>query len=135
MISCQIAPPDVVRHQETEIPLEEEKNILHTVMASSNPKPITRIACFKFRTTVTPEQKGDRTRSFLELYEKHPELVLGMPRGGKPLHTPLDLTDVKRESGWDTGFIVKFKVKQNRQILDGLRRDKEWQTGQASNSG
>ncbi|PSN59398.1 hypothetical protein BS50DRAFT_605230 [Corynespora cassiicola Philippines] len=87
-------------------------------MASSNPKPVTRIACFKFRTTVTPEQKGDRTRSFLELYEKHPELVLGMPRGGKPLHTPLDLTDVKRESGWDTGFIVKFKDEAARRQFD-----------------
>jgi len=72
--------------------------------------PVTRIACFKFRHGVTAEQKGDRTRAFLNLYAQHIDLIVEVPRGGKPLNTPLKLTNVKRESGWDTGFMVTFKV-------------------------
>ena len=79
-------------------------------MVESSADPVTRIACFKFFPTVTPEQKGNRTRAFLDLYAQHTDLILGMPKGGKPLHTPLALTNVKRESGWDAGFIVTFKV-------------------------
>jgi hypothetical protein len=71
---------------------------------------VTRIACFKFLDHITPSQKGDRTSAFLALYAEHPELILEMPKGGKPLNTPLALTNVKRESRWDTGFIVTFKV-------------------------
>jgi hypothetical protein len=33
-----------------------------------------------------------------------------MPKGGKPLNTPLNLTNVKRDSVWDMGFTVTFKV-------------------------
>jgi len=33
-----------------------------------------------------------------------------MPKGGKPLDTPLNLTNVKRDSLWDMGFTVTFKV-------------------------
>lgn len=72
--------------------------------------PVTRIACFKFRANVTAEQKGGRTRAFLDLYDKSSHLILEMPRGGRPLDTPLNLTDVKREAEWDTLFVVKFKV-------------------------
>jgi hypothetical protein len=85
-------------------------------MASSNPEsyststPVTRIATFRFKDSVTPEQKGDRARAFLGLYEAHQELLIGMPRGGKPLNTPLNLTNVKRDSVWDMGFTVTFKV-------------------------
>ena len=75
--------------------------------------PVTRIACFKFLPTVPPEQKGDRTSAFLALYAQHKELILEMPRGGRPLNTPLNLTNVKREKEWDTGFVVKFKVLKN----------------------
>jgi hypothetical protein len=74
------------------------------------PVPVTRIATFKFRSSVTPSQKGDRTRAFLALYAEHPDLILEMPKGGRPLDTPLKLTDVKRVKEWDTGFVVKFKV-------------------------
>jgi hypothetical protein len=81
-------------------------------MASSQscPTPVTRIATFRFRENVTAEQKGDRARAFLGLYEAHPELLVGMPKGGKPLDTPLNLTNVKRDSLWDMGFTVTFKV-------------------------
>jgi hypothetical protein len=83
-------------------------------MASSNPEsystPVTRIATFRFKDSVTPEQKGDRARAFLGLYEAHQELLVGMPKGGKPLNTPLNLTNVKRDSVWDMGFTVTFKV-------------------------
>jgi hypothetical protein len=79
-------------------------------MSSSKDTPVTRIACFKFHSTVTPAQKGDRTRAFLALYAQHEALVQEMPRGGKPLDTPLTLTNVKREKEWDTGFVVKFNV-------------------------
>lgn len=80
-------------------------------MASySTPTPVTRIACFRFKEDVTAEQKGDRARAFLGLYEAHQDLLVGMPRGGKPLNTPLNLTNVKRDSVWDTGFTVTFKV-------------------------
>jgi hypothetical protein len=80
-----------------------------TAMASC-PTPVTRIATFRFKDSVTPEQKGDRARAFLALYEAHQNLLVGMPRGGKPLETPLELTDVKRDSVWDMGFTVTFKV-------------------------
>lgn len=73
---------------------------------------VTRIACFRFRQSVTAEQKGDRTRAFLNLYAQHKELLEGMPKGGKPLNTPLNLTNVKRDSVWDTGFVVTFKVRR-----------------------
>ncbi|RMY85940.1 hypothetical protein D0862_11050, partial [Hortaea werneckii] len=72
-------------------------------------KPVTRIACFRFKTSVTPEQKGDRARAFLGLYRQHQDLIVAMPVGGKPLNTPLNLTNVKRDSVWDLGFIVSFK--------------------------
>tara|TARA_R110002003_G_scaffold121_21_gene10824 strand:+ start:14006 stop:14317 length:312 start_codon:yes stop_codon:yes gene_type:complete len=72
--------------------------------------PVTRIACFKFRPDVTSDQKGGRTSAFLDLYAQHPDLLLVPPRGGQPLNTPLDLTNVKRDKEWDTGFIVVFKV-------------------------
>jgi hypothetical protein len=81
-------------------------------MASSQSysTPVTRIATFRFKESVTPEQKGDRARAFLGLYEAHQELLVGMPKGGKPLNTPLNLTNVKRDSVWDMGFTVTFKV-------------------------
>jgi hypothetical protein len=85
-----------------------------TIMALSNNStstPVTRIACFKFYPNITAEQKGGRTSAFLELYAQHPELLLVSPRGGRPLNTPLDLTNVKRDNEWDTGFIVVFKVR------------------------
>ena len=88
-----------------------------STMVESSADPVTRIACFKFLPTVTPEQKGNRTRAFLDLYAQHPDLILGMPKGGKPLHTPLALTNVKRESGWDAGFIVTFKVSRKELYL------------------
>jgi hypothetical protein len=73
--------------------------------------PVTRIATFRFKESVTPEQKGDRARAFLGLYEAHQDLLVGMPKGGKPLNTPLNLTNVKRDSVWDMGFTVTFKVR------------------------
>lgn len=79
-------------------------------MGDSDNVPITRIACFKFLPTVTPEQKADRTHAFLELYSKHKDLIVEIPKGGRPLNSPLKLVNVKRETGWDTGFVVKFKV-------------------------
>lgn len=79
-------------------------------MGDSDNIPVTRIACFKFLPTVTPEQKADRTHAFLGLYAKHQDLIVEMPKGGRPLNTPLKLTNVKRETGWDTGFVVQFKV-------------------------
>jgi hypothetical protein len=86
--------------------------LLTFTMASLTPttSPVTRIATFRFRPNVTAEQKGDRTSAFLALYAEHPELLLEGPKGGRPLNTPLNLTDVKRESMWDTGFVVVFKV-------------------------
>lgn len=78
---------------------------------TSQPSTVTRIACFRFKPDVTPEQKGDRAAAFLSLYERHQDLIVAMPKGGKPLNTPLDLTNVKRDSEWDTGFTVTFKVK------------------------
>ncbi|KAF2687290.1 hypothetical protein K458DRAFT_476178 [Lentithecium fluviatile CBS 122367] len=80
--------------------------------------PVTRIACFKFYPTVTPAQKGDRTRAFLNLYAQHENLILEMPRGGKPLNTPLKLTNVEREKDWDTGFVVRFKSDEARREFD-----------------
>jgi hypothetical protein len=79
-------------------------------MSTSTSTPVTRIACFKFYPNVTAEQKGGRTSAFLDLYAQHPELLVIPPRGGRPLNTPLDLTNVKRDKEWDTGFIVVFKV-------------------------
>jgi hypothetical protein len=77
---------------------------------SSDASPVTRIATFCFHPNVTAEQKGDRASAFLALYAEHPELLVGQPKGGKPLNTPLNLTNVKRESVWDMGFVVMFKV-------------------------
>jgi hypothetical protein len=81
-----------------------------TMAKYTTTSPVTRIACFRFGTNVTAEQKGDRTSAFLNLYAQHPELLLVPPKGGRPLTTPLDLTNVKRDKEWDTGFIVVFKV-------------------------
>ncbi|KAH7135948.1 hypothetical protein B0J11DRAFT_576503 [Dendryphion nanum] len=81
-------------------------------------QPVTRIATFKFHPSVSAAQKGDRTRAFLALYAEHSDLILGPPKGGKPLNTPLELTDVKRESGWDAGFIVVFKSDAARKKFD-----------------
>ncbi|RMX75528.1 hypothetical protein D0869_11543 [Hortaea werneckii] len=86
-------------------------------MATSS-KPVTRIACFRFESAVTPEQKGDRARAFLGLYRQHQDLIVAMPVGGKPLNTPLNLTNVKRDSVWDLGFIVSFKSEEARQQFD-----------------
>ena len=95
-------------------------------MASSNPEsyftPVTRIATFRFKDSVTPEQKGDRARAFLGLYAAHQELLVGMPKGGKPLNTPLNLTNVKRDSVWDMGFTVTFKVGFDRESRLGADR-------------
>jgi hypothetical protein len=71
---------------------------------------VTRIATFRFHPNVTAAQKGDRAAAFLALYAEHPELLVNGPKGGRPLNTPLNLTNVKRESVWDTGFVVVFKV-------------------------
>ncbi|KAF2026165.1 hypothetical protein EK21DRAFT_103425 [Setomelanomma holmii] len=89
-------------------------------MATSNITitPVTRIACFKFYPNVTSGQKGGRTSAFLDLYAQHPELLLVPPRGGRPLNTPLDLTNVKRDKEWDTGFIVVFKSDEARKEFD-----------------
>lgn len=76
----------------------------------STPTPITRIATFRFKPEVTASQKGDRARAFLDLYAQHQDLILGTPKGGKPLDTPLELTGVKRDKVWDMGFRVVFKV-------------------------
>lgn len=80
--------------------------------SASDSSPVTRIATFRFRDEVTPAQKGDRTAAFLALYAEYPELLVEGPKGGRPLNTPLNLTNVKRESVWDTGFVVVFKVSQ-----------------------
>lgn len=80
---------------------------------ATSAKPVTRIACFRFKSAVTLEQKGDRARAFLGLYRQHQDLIVAMPVGGKPLNTPLNLTNVKRDSVWDLGFIVSFKVKHH----------------------
>lgn len=96
-------------------------SLIHLTMASSNATPpttnatattptVTRVACFKFHANVTDAQKAGRTSAFLDLYAQHQDLILGMPKGGRPLNTPLALTNVKREKGWDTGFVVVFKV-------------------------
>ncbi|KAH7077587.1 hypothetical protein BKA63DRAFT_508555 [Paraphoma chrysanthemicola] len=94
--------------------------ILNTMASAStaSPSPVTRIAVFKFRPTTTPSQKGDRTRSFLALYAQHPELLLVPPRGGRPLNTPLNLTNVERDDEWDTGFVVVFKSDDARKDFD-----------------
>ncbi|KAH7400890.1 hypothetical protein DE146DRAFT_755333 [Phaeosphaeria sp. MPI-PUGE-AT-0046c] len=80
--------------------------------------PVTRIACFKFHPNVTAEQKGGRTSAFLDLYAEHPELLVALPKGGRPLNTPLDLTNVKRDKEWDTGFVVVFKSDEARKEFD-----------------
>ncbi|KAH7088126.1 hypothetical protein FB567DRAFT_331712 [Paraphoma chrysanthemicola] len=94
--------------------------ILNTMSATStaSPSPVTRIAVFKFRPTTTPSQKGDRTSAFLALYAQHPELLLVPPRGGRPLNTPLNLTNVERDDEWDTGFVVVFKSDEARKEFD-----------------
>ncbi|CAO2648092.1 Nn.00g090140.m01.CDS01 [Neocucurbitaria sp. VM-36] len=86
--------------------------------SNSTQQPVTRIACFRFHPNVTAAQKAGRTSAFLDLYAQHQELILGMPRGGRPLNTPLDLTNVKREKEWDTGFIVVFKDDAARKEFD-----------------
>ncbi|KAF2852249.1 hypothetical protein T440DRAFT_393049 [Plenodomus tracheiphilus IPT5] len=80
--------------------------------------PITRIACFRFHPNVTAEQKAGRTSAFLDLYAQHTDLTLGSPKGGRPLNTPLALTNVKRDSEWDTGFVVVFKDDAARKAFD-----------------
>ncbi|KAF5848967.1 hypothetical protein GGP41_010121 [Bipolaris sorokiniana] len=95
--------------------------LVYTTMATqsaSTSSPVTRIATFRFRDEVTPAQKGDRTAAFLALYSEHPELLVEGPKGGRPLNTPLNLTNVKRESVWDTGFVVVFKDEAARQKFD-----------------
>ncbi|KAH9871624.1 hypothetical protein J1614_005879 [Plenodomus biglobosus] len=80
--------------------------------------PVTRIACFRFHTHVTAAQKANRTSAFVNLYAQHPDLTLGAPRGGRPLDTPLALTNVRRDGGWDTGFVVVFKDDDARREFD-----------------
>lgn len=58
---------------------------------------IIHIACCKFHLNNTAEQEGGRTSAFLNLYAKHPELLVPPPRGERPLNTPLDLNNVKRD--------------------------------------
>ncbi|KAF2828698.1 hypothetical protein CC86DRAFT_347117 [Ophiobolus disseminans] len=89
-----------------------------TTISNSDNSPVTRIACFRFRPHVTDEQKGGRTSAFLDLYAEHPELTVAPPKGGRPLNTPLDLTNVKRDTHWDTGFIVVFKSEEARKEFD-----------------
>lgn len=85
-----------------------------TMATKCTDTPVTRIACFKFRPNVSAEEKGGRTTAFLDLYAEYPELLAAPPKGGRPLNTPLDLTNVKRDKEWDTGFIVVFKVRIRR---------------------
>ncbi|KAI4605004.1 hypothetical protein J4E83_010875 [Alternaria metachromatica] len=85
---------------------------------STDTSPVTRIATFRFHPNVTAEQKGDRASAFLALYAEHPELLVEGPKGGRPLNTPLNLTNVKRESVWDLGFVVVFKDEASRQVFD-----------------
>ncbi|KAF2733590.1 hypothetical protein EJ04DRAFT_494953 [Polyplosphaeria fusca] len=81
-------------------------------------QPVTRIASFKFHPHVTPSQKGDRARAFLALYAQHKDLIIGMPKGGKPLLTPLQLKGVQRDAEWDTLFTVTFKSEEARRAFD-----------------
>jgi hypothetical protein len=69
---------------------------------------------------VTAAQKRDRASAFLALYAAHPDLLVDGqgPKGGRPLDTPLNLTDVKRESVWDMGFVVVFRDEEARQEFD-----------------
>ncbi|PVI06196.1 hypothetical protein DM02DRAFT_515412 [Periconia macrospinosa] len=87
-------------------------------MSASEADPVTRIACFKFRSNVSASVKGDRTRAFLNLYAQHQDLILGMPKGGRPSNTALNLTGVEMEKGWDTGFVVQFKSEAARKEFD-----------------
>lgn len=80
--------------------------------------PVTRIATFRFHSSVTAAQKSDRAAAFLELYAQHPELVFEGPKGGRPLNTPLELAGVKRDAGWDLGFVVVFKSEEARRVFD-----------------
>ena len=80
--------------------------------------PVTRIATFNFLPNVTAAQKADRASSFLALYEKHPDLILQQPQGGRPLDTPLALTGVKRDKEWDLGFVVVFRDDEARREFD-----------------
>ncbi|KAF9740300.1 hypothetical protein PMIN01_02935 [Paraphaeosphaeria minitans] len=72
---------------------------------------VTRIACFKFKAWVGAGEIGARTGAFLALYDQYAHLLAEKPRGGRPLETPLELTGVEREKEWDTGFVVRFKVR------------------------
>lgn len=117
-ISLPSIPPSTSKQKARMLPSISTLSVLLLLlpiltMASQTTPTITRIACFRFKETVTAEQKGDRARAFLSLYAQHQDLILGMPRGGKPLNTPLNLTNVKRDSVWDTGFVVTFKVRLN----------------------
>lgn len=87
-------------------------------MTTTPSGPVTRVATFRFHPHVTPAQKADRARAFLALYERHPELILEKPRGGRPLDTPLELTGVKREKEWDLGFVVVFRDEAARRAFD-----------------
>lgn len=92
---------------------------------NTDSSPVTRIATFRFHPNVTAEQKGDRASAFLALYAEHPELLIEGPKGGRPLNTPLNLTNVKRESVWDMGFIVIFKVRSRRRRNRDASADNE----------
>jgi hypothetical protein len=91
----------------------------HLIMTTPCETPVTRIACFRFHPNVTAEQKGGRTRAFLDLYALNPALLVAQPIGGRPLNTSLNLTNVKRDAVWDTGFVVVFKVSLNKEQRRG----------------
>lgn len=115
-------------------------SLLYPIMASpsststptptnSTDSPVTRIACFKFYPNVTAAQKAGRTSAFLDLYAQHQDLILSMPKGGRPLNTPLALTNVKREKEWDTGFVVVFKVRLLLLVVSGLSWERLMEVG------
>lgn len=106
-----LAPPSQTLIPASQNPPKVPSPLIAITMSSPTPSgPVTRIATFRFHSTVTAAQKADRARAFLALYAQHPELVFEGPKGGKPLDTKLELTGVKREEGWDLGFVVVFKV-------------------------
>ncbi|KAF2020732.1 hypothetical protein BU24DRAFT_487290 [Aaosphaeria arxii CBS 175.79] len=86
--------------------------------ASANSTQPTRIALFKFLPSTTSSQKHDRATAFLALYSQHEDLIVSPPRGGKPLNTPLELTNVSRVDGWDFGFVVRFRSEAARKEFD-----------------
>lgn len=106
------SPSHVASHYPLPTPNTPPTNPPTSTITMSNPSPkrITRIATFRFKPTTTPEQKADRAKAFLALYKEHQDLIVALPVGGRPLETPLDLTNVKRDSVWDMGFTVTFKV-------------------------